>query len=136
LFLVAIHVKSRVELENFSGKSAKAVKQDFHAKIFLMTLCTAYAHPIEEKVIEEYKADQDRKYGQKINRTNALSMTQDILIAVMIRKQYKKALITFDNIVEKTREIIRPGRNEPRNMKPKRLYSINSLKRNGKKKEL
>ncbi len=118
-------LKSRVEVENFSGKTAKAVKQDFHSKIFLMTLCAAYAHPIEEKVMEEYKADQNRKYGQKINRTNALSMTQEILIAVMLRKQYKKALKAFDDVVEKTREIIRPGRNEPRNMKPKRLYSMN-----------
>ena len=43
-------LKSRVELEDFSGKTAKAVKQDFHAKILMMTLCAAFAHPIEEKV--------------------------------------------------------------------------------------
>lgn len=46
------------EKEIFSGKTAQAVKQDFHAKILLMSLCAAYAHPIEEKVIAEYKADQ------------------------------------------------------------------------------
>lgn len=103
-------LKSRIELENFSGKTAVAVKQDFHAKIFLMTLCAAYAHPIEEKVIEEYKADQERKYDQKINRTNAISMTQEILISVFFRKQFTKALQAFDQVVEKTREIVRPGR--------------------------
>lgn len=70
-------LKSRVEVGNFIGKTAKAVKQDFHAKVLLMTLCAAYAHPIEDKVTEEYKADENRKYDQKINRTNALSMTQD-----------------------------------------------------------
>lgn len=118
-------LKSRIELENFSGKTAKAVKQDFHAKVFLMSLCSAYAHPIEERVVAEYKADQERKYDQKINRTNALSMTQDILIAVFIRKQFGRALQAFDNIVENTREIIRPGRSEPRNKKPKRTYSMN-----------
>ena len=119
-------LKSRIEMENFSGKTAKAVKQDFHAKVFLMTLCAAYAHPIEEKVIEEYKADQQqRKYDQKINRTNAISMTMDILIAVIIRKQFRKALNAFDDIVEKTREIIRPGRSFPRNKKLKRTYSMN-----------
>jgi hypothetical protein len=118
-------LKSRVEIENFSGKTARAVRQDFHAKVFLMTLCAAYAHPIEEKVVEEYKADQNRKYDQKINRTNALSMTQDILIGVLIRKQFEKALNAFDNIVANTREIIRPGRTNPRNKKPKKLYSMN-----------
>ena len=118
-------LKSRVEVENFSGKTAQAVKQDFHAKVFLMTLCAAYAHPIEERVMAEYKADQTRKFDQKINRTNALSMTQDILLMVFILKQFDKALDAFDNVVASTREIIRPGRSEPRNKKPKKLYSMN-----------
>jgi hypothetical protein len=118
-------LKSRIEVENFSGKTAVAVKQDYHAKLFLMTLCAAYAHPIEEKVREEYKADETRKFDQKINRTNALSMTQDIMIAVFLKKQIKAALAAFDKILSKTREIIRPGRIEPRNVKPKRPYSMN-----------
>lgn len=118
-------LKSRIELENFSGKTAKAVRQDFHAKVFLMTLCAAYAHPIEEKVIQEYKADEQRKHNQKINRTNALAATQDMLIGLFIRKQYKKAIDAFDDIVEKTREIIRPGRKIPRRIKPKKQYSMN-----------
>ena len=118
-------LKSRIELENFSGKTAIAVQQDFFAKILLMSLCAAYAHPIEERVTNEYKADNERAYDQKINRTNALSMTQDILISVMIKRQYKKALEAFDDIVKKTREIIRPGRSEPRKMNPKRPYSMN-----------
>jgi len=102
--------KSRIELEDFSGKTAQAVKQDFHTKVFLMTLCEAYAHPIENKVIDEYSADENRKFDQKINRTNALSMTQEILMSVIIRKHFDKALEAFDQIVQKTREIIRPGR--------------------------
>jgi hypothetical protein len=118
-------LKSRVEVENFSGKTARAVRQDFYAKVLLMSLCAAYAHPIEEKVVEEYKADQDRKFDQKINRTNAISMTQDILIAVFIKKQFGKALEAFDKIVSATREIVRPDRKFERNKKPKKLYSMN-----------
>jgi hypothetical protein len=76
-------------------------------------------------VKEEYKADQDRKFNQKINRTNAVSMTQDILITVFLRKQFEKALIAFDKIVYETREIIRPDRNTPRKKRPKQLYSMN-----------
>jgi hypothetical protein len=118
-------LKSRIELEDFSGKTARAVKQDFHAKIFLLTLCAIYAHPIEERVKAEYKADKNRKYDQKINRTNAISITLDILIPVFVRKQYDKALRSFDKIVSETREIIRPGRNIPRKKKPKKLYAMN-----------
>ena len=118
-------LKSRAELENFSGKTAHAIKQDFHAKVFLMTLCAAYAHPIEDRVVEEYKADQNRKFDQKINRTNALSMTQDILIGVFLRNQFEKAIEAFDKVVAETREIIRPGRSNPRKQRPKKPYSMN-----------
>ena len=118
-------LKSRVELENFSGKTATAVKQDFHAKVFLLSLCAAYAHPIEDKVREEFKADENRKHSQKINRTNAISMTQNILLSVFIRKQYEKALKAFDEIVFNTREIIRLGRSNPRNHIQKKPYSMN-----------
>ena len=117
-------LKNRAELENFSGKKAITVKQDFHAKILSLTLCAAYAHPIEEKVIGEYMAGKDRKHSQKINRTNALSMLQRILIPVFIKNNYRKAIAAFDEIVYKTREIIRPDRKNPRNHKPKKLYNM------------
>ena len=118
-------LKSRIELEDFSSKTARGIKQDFHSKMFLMTLCAAYAHPIEERVTAEYKADENRKHDQKINRTNALSMTLEILIPIFVRKQYKKALKAFDEIVSQTREIIRPGRVIPRKKRSKNSYSMN-----------
>lgn len=118
-------LKCRIEVENFSGKTATAVKQDFYAKMFLLTLCAAYAHPIEEKVRAEYKANEIRKYDQKINRTNAIAMTKDILIAVFIKKDYEPAMRAFDKIVEKTREIIRPGRSNDRKHRKKKLYYMN-----------
>jgi hypothetical protein len=121
-------LKCRVEVENFSGKTAKAVKQDFYAKTFLLTLCAAYAHPIEEKVREEYKANENRKFDQKINRTNAIAMTKDILIAIFIRNEYRKAIMAFDDVVSRTREIIRPDRHVQRNHRPKKAYSMNYKK--------
>ncbi|MDR0575042.1 MAG: hypothetical protein LBG96_13655, partial [Tannerella sp.] len=39
-------LKSRMDMEDFSGKTAISVKQDFHAKVLLMSLCAIYAHPI------------------------------------------------------------------------------------------
>lgn len=118
-------LKRRVEVEQFSGKTALAVKQDFYAKVFLLTLCATYAHPIEEIVVKEYKEDEKRKHSQKINRTAAIDMTQKILIGVFIKKQFKKAMYAFDQIIYKTREIIRPNRNVPRKHGPKKNYSMN-----------
>jgi len=47
-------------LKDFSGKTAAAVKQDFYAKTFMLTLCAAFAHSIEQKVIAEHQGDQKK----------------------------------------------------------------------------
>jgi len=117
--------KSRLEVENFSGKTALAVKQDFFAKVFIMSLCATLAFPIEEKVKKEYKQEKELKHQQKINRTNALSMTRDICIGLFVKKLIKRALKAFDKIVKATREIIRPARKNERKHHLKRLYHMN-----------
>jgi Transposase DDE domain len=118
-------LKNRIEVERFSGKTALSVRQDFHAKILLMTLTAAFAHPIEEKVKAEFKADTDRKYSQKINRTNALAMFRGNLISLFLKEIIATTIAAFDEIVYKTRELIRPNRRFPRNHKVKKRYSPN-----------
>ncbi|MFY0602227.1 MAG: IS4 family transposase [Cyclobacteriaceae bacterium] len=118
-------LKARAELEKFSGKTSLAIQQDFHAKVFLMTMCAAFAHPIEEKVRKEYKTGQNRKYNQKINRTNALATMVDIIVPLLGRKRIRDSIEAFDQIVYQTREIIRTGRSNPRPKKPKRPYHQN-----------
>ena len=115
--------KARAEVEHFSGKTARAVQQDFHAKVFMMTFCAVLAFPIEERVKKEY--DQQGRYQQKINRTAALSMTGNISIALFLTNKIKSAIEAFDRIVEQTREIIRPNRKFERKKKPKKPYHIN-----------
>lgn len=117
--------KARMEVENFSGKTATAVKQDFYAKVFIMSLCANLAFPIEEKVRKEYGEEKQQKHPQKINRTNALSMTRDICISLFLKKIVQQAFDAFDKIVRSTKEIIRPGRKNERKHRPKRLYHMN-----------
>lgn len=117
--------KARMEVENFSGKTATAVKQDFFAKVFIMSLCANLAFPIEERVRKEYREEKQQKHAQKINRTNALSMTRDICISLFLKKIVQQAFDAFDKIVKCTREIIRPGRKNERKHRPKRLYYMN-----------
>ena len=118
-------LKSRIELEDFSGKTAKAVRQDFHAKVLMMTLCAAFAHPIENKVRAEHKADKNRTHAQQINRTNALAVFSDMAIPMFLKRKFRESLEAFDEIVHKTREIVRPDRSEPRPKRLKKRYSMN-----------
>jgi hypothetical protein len=80
---------------------------------------------IEEKVKKEYEQEKGLMHQQKINRTNALSMTRDISIGLFLKKLIKRALKAFDNIVKATREIIRPGRKNERKQYLRRLYHMN-----------
>jgi hypothetical protein len=43
------------------------------------------AFPIEEKVKIEYEREKGFKHQQKINRTNALSMTREICIGLILK---------------------------------------------------
>jgi hypothetical protein len=117
--------KARIEIERFSGKTALAVKQDFFAKIFMMNLCATLAFPIEEKLKQEAKADNSTKHRYKINRTSAYAMTQSIAISLLLKDMQQHAIEAFDNLVNRTTEIVRPGRSFPRKKKPKRPYHNN-----------
>jgi hypothetical protein len=124
-------LKERLDLEDFSGKTAKSVKQDFHAKILMMTLCAALSFPIEEKVRKESlieKNNNKRKHEKKLNHTSALGMFYDIAIGIFIKNDIKNALAAFDKLMAKTCEIIRHGRASPRNHKQKKAYYMNKKK--------
>jgi len=56
---------------------------------------------------------------------NALATTMDMLVSAFIHKKYKETLDAFDLLVWNTREIIRPGRSNPRNKRQKKPYSMN-----------
>ena len=99
----------------------QSCKTEFSCKSIFDDPVAAYAHPIEEKVIREYQADQNRQHDQKISRTNALAMTMDPLVPTFVRRKYKEALDAFDKIVQDTREIVRPGRSNPRNKNKRNL---------------
>lgn len=116
--------KCRVQLEAFSGKTAIAVKQDFFAKIFMMTTTAVLAFPVEERIKQECQ-NSSRKHPFKINRTNALSMVKEIAAKIFLHKIIQPALIALDKILKATIEIIRPNRKFPRKKLKKKPPSMN-----------
>ena len=115
--------KARVEIEKFSGKTSLAVKQDFFAKVYIMSLCAALAFPIEDKVRQE-TLQANRKYKHKINRTNAISLLCDISPKIFYKDCFKQAMEAFDYILLKTTEIVRPNRSFKRKKYPKKIPSM------------
>ena len=116
--------KCRATLEAFSGKTALSVKQDFHAKIFMMSTMAGLAFPIEEKIKKESQKST-RKHRYKINRTNALAMAREVIGIIFFRKKERQGLEAFDKVLESTTECVRPNRQFPRNKIPKKPPSMN-----------
>ena len=115
--------KSRTELESFAGKTALAVKQEFYAGVFTMSLCAVLAFPIEEKVRKQSRENAN-KHESKINRTSALAQTKRLTIPIFLQKQVDKAIGAFDKLMFRTTEIIRPGRRFERKKKLKKPYNM------------
>lgn len=111
-------LKERVEITVFSGKTAKAVKQDFYAKVFMMTMCAIMSFPIEQKVREESRQAQNQ-HPKQINRTGALGYVKRNWPVLWIKRNLTHMLENLDEILEKTKDIVRKGRSFPRKHNPK-----------------
>jgi hypothetical protein len=111
-------IKCRMELENFSGKSALSVYQDFHAKVFAKNLVWMMAFSLQDRLDDDTSF---KKYRYQINFTQAFSKSKGV-IALLFHDTAKRirCLITdLQHIFQRTVEPIRPGRKYPRNHKAK-----------------
>ena len=113
-------IKSRIEIENWSGLSVLTIYQDFHAKVFTKNLTSLLAHPAQ-KVVEQ--KSQDKKLDYQINMTNAFSKMKDTLVLLLQRTAILPLLENLWLLMIRTIEPIRPGRSFPRikRVKPKKF---------------
>jgi hypothetical protein len=73
-------IKSRLEVGDFSGKTAWAVQQDFYAKTLLISLSNILCHQVKPKTKTGKKTTSKRTLI--INRSYALSKTKELLIKI------------------------------------------------------
>ena len=104
-------VKSRTEVENWSGKSALSVYQDFYAKVFTKNLTAILAFHAQEEVKQQ---SRDKKYIYQINFTQALSKMKDTVVLLFQRTDVLRILTRLWEVMTRTIEPIRPGRKYPR----------------------
>jgi Transposase DDE domain len=118
-------LKIRMNMEQFSGKTAHAILQDFYAKVLTMNLCAIYSYPIQERIEAENAQSINRKNPQKLNRTHAIANTYHLIQASAGKDLFEKLLAQFDKVIEKAREIIKGPRSFPRKKKYKKTQSMN-----------
>lgn len=118
-------MKSRVEVENWSGESVLAVYQDFHAKVFTKNLTAILAHPVQTEVAH---ASQEKQYLYRTNMTHALSKMKDTVVLLLHRANPLSLLRRLWRLMLKTIEPVRPGRSYPREKRVKRRRFIMNYK--------
>jgi len=102
-------------MENFSGKSALSVYQDFHARVLTKNIATIFALPVNDWLAAE--SVTDRKYSYQVNFTQALTSARNLLPLFFQRskRKIKRIIDALFELLAKTIEPIRPGRQYPRN---------------------
>lgn len=104
-------VKSRTEVENWSGKSVLSVYQDFYAKVSTKNLTAILAFPAQEEVKQQSRG---KKYTYQLNFTQALSKMKDTVVLLFQRADILRILTRLWEVMTRTIEPIRPGRKYPR----------------------
>jgi len=111
------HLKLRMEVENFSGKSTLVVRQDFYAKVFMVNFTEMLSKPAIDK-IDQGNKDCETKY--QINRTQALAKMKQFFMPLVLFKDVEQLLKIMLNMFVKDKEIIRKGRSFERTNLSKR----------------
>jgi len=116
-------IKSRLEVENWSGKSVESIRQDFHATIFAKNLAAILAQPAQQVVREQ---SSHKKYTYQVNMTHLYSKLKMTIVKLFLAANPITLLRMLWQHMTRTIEPIRPNRSNPRNERVKRVrYPMN-----------
>ncbi len=109
-------LKQWLEIENFSGKSALSVQQDFYAKILASNLTALMS--MAAQIVVNSKTEH-RKLSYQINFSQAASKMKHKIVCLILHAgtgimQLIKQMIGY---ISKTIEAVREGRSAPRPLK-------------------
>lgn len=124
-------IKNRLSLENFTGLSALAIKQDFYATIFISNLETI----VVQGSSEELNDKNNNKYKQKINKSVSFNTIKNYCFELfysnkdieMIFEEMSKLFLTSTVQIRPNRKFKRPSPLEGKNTKG--IKSANFSKR-------
>ena len=114
--------KHKVCVENFSGKSVKAILQDVYVKIFIMNLTAAAVRPINEAL---KKPTVRAIYPHQVNFIEAIATMKKAVVSFFITGKIENALNRVYRRLSTITEPIRKRRKFKRNLQPKRKHHMN-----------
>ncbi len=109
-------LKQWCEIENFSGKSALAIQQDFYAKIVASNLTALMAMAAQKRINVKTK---QLKHRYQINFAQALSKMKHRIIFLILQAKNNNLTFILRSVMylSQTCESVRSGRTVPRRLK-------------------
>lgn len=105
-------LKSRLDLENFSGTSSEAIRQDLYATIFLSNLETILIQPAQTQLRQR---SEQRKHPAQVNHAVSFHALKSQIIALLLNGQpISEVLPKLQGLFLDNPVSTRPGRKVPR----------------------
>ena len=107
-------MKNRLSLENFTGTSALAIKQDFYATMFISNMEAIISYELNEEL--ESDSNESNKYEQKVNKSVSFNTIKNYAFELLYFPD-KNIDEVLDKIYQQLRTnkiAIRPNRNYDR----------------------
>jgi len=112
-------LKERLQMENFSGKSVLAVKQDFYCTLYLSNLIAFFKYDSDE-IIKEKRKDKGNKYDYKTNTNYSIGILKNALVCVLLEPNPFLRDLMMKRLIDKMSRNpipIKPDRKAPRKEK-------------------
>lgn len=105
-------LKGRLELENFTGRTLEAVRQDVHSTIFLSNLESLLIAPVNQQLNEESRG---LKYQRQVNHSVSFHTIKHRMIELLLSQEpQEEVLQQMQALFQDKTTLIRPNRKEPR----------------------
>ena len=105
-------LKSRLDLENFTGRSPEAVRQDVYATIFLSNLESVLTRPTQRQMTH---ASPPRQHASQVNRAVSFHALKSHIIELLLSQVPPQQVIPkLEGLFAGAPVTIRPGRKAPR----------------------
>jgi hypothetical protein len=117
-------LKNILEIENFTGKSALSVRQDFYATVLTNNIRALIHWELQDEVNAENQ-QSSRRYQYQLNRNLSVGRLKDQLITLVLNQGDLTAF--YDNLkgqMKRNMLPIRPGRHFPRKRKNRQKYTM------------
>jgi hypothetical protein len=105
-------IKSRLDLENFSGLSAEAIRQDLYSTIFLSNMESIL---IQSAQAQLSRASEERKNPAQVNHAVSFHALKSQMVALLLNHQpVSEVLLKLERLFLANPVSSRPGRKVPR----------------------